>query len=405
MYRRRVMLLGKKAAGLAPELAARGFKVTYDPADGVDVVVADVAACRFAPESAPFVVLGTGTPADWAARQARPDAVFVTTLKDAIRAADTLVPVAPLDRADESGNNGASGRPEGKDAAATDAARPAAALRTAVDLAAAKKEGLLVLTYANKGGVGKTTVALGVALALAGGGVPVALCDLDFGGPDVAGFFNLRPGRGAESLSDAPAVDLLVKVKENLYVLPGPAGAEMPRLAGEQLAAAVDSLRREFPVVIGDTPPAPWEKAYLHGVFARAGLVYAVVDQSKFSVQETQKYAPVLLAMGVAPQRIRIVVNRFNPKLVSVREIERAFSSGFKKGVKDLPRAVAVIPEGWEEQVKAAYQGRVPPRGEWAALARQIALAAGVDFKEKEETGVEKGRRFFPWPGKLWRNG
>jgi MinD-like ATPase involved in chromosome partitioning or flagellar assembly len=399
------MLLGKKAAGLAPELAARGFKVTYDPADGVDVVVADVATCRFAPESAPLVVLGTGTPADWAARQARPDAVFVTTLEDAIRAADTLVPVPPLDRADESGNNGASGRPEGKDAAATDAARPAAAPRAAGALTAVGGEGLLVLTYANKGGVGKTTVALGVALALAGGGVPVALCDLDFGGPDVAGFFNLRPGRGAESLPDATAVDLLVKVKENLYVLPGPAGAEMPRLAGEQLAAAVDSLRREFPVVIGDTPPAPWEKAYLHGVFARAGLVYAVVDQSKFSVQETQKYAPVLLAMGVVPQRIRIVVNRFNPKLVSVREIERAFSSGFKKGVKDLPRAAAVIPEGWEEQVKAAYQGRVPPRGEWAALAREVAETAGLRFEEKEKVSAKTGRRLFVWPGKIWRNG
>lgn len=405
MYRRRVMLLGKKAAGLAPELAARGFKVTYDPADGVDVVVADVAACRFAPESAPLVVLGTGTPADWAARQARPDAIFVTTLEDAAKAAAACASASPPDGAGESGNGGTSGRPEGKDAAATDAVFPVAAPRAAGGFTAANNEGVLALTYANKGGVGKTTVALGVALALAGGGVPVALCDLDFGGPDVAGFFNLRPGRGAESLSDVPAVDLLVKVKENLYVLPGPAGAEMPRLAGEQLAAAIDSLRREFPVVVGDTPPAPWEKAYLHGVFARAGLVYAVVDQSKFSVQETQKYAPVLLAMGVAPQRIRIVVNRFNPKLVSVREIERAFSSGFKKGIKDLPRVAAVIPEGWEEQVKAAYQGRVPPRGEWAALAREVATAAGVSLEEKEGATTKIERRFFAWPGKIWRNG
>ncbi|MGB9849126.1 MAG: AAA family ATPase [Moorellaceae bacterium] len=403
MHRPRAMLIGKRTAGLISKLASLGFRVTYDPADGVDVAVTDVTVCRFAPEGVPLVVLGTGTPADWAARQARPDAVFVASPEEAVRAAASLVPRLVDGGTAEGGDHDGYSAPAGRGAATPASNRDS----PGTDLSASRhagKRGLLVLTYANKGGVGKTTVAVGLALALADGGVRVALCDLDFGGPDLASFFNLRPERGAERLGSVPAAELLVKVRENLYVLPGPAGTEMPRLNGEQLAVAVDSLRGEFPVVIGDTPPSPWEKAYLHGVFARADLVYAVVDQSKFSVQETQKYAPVLLAMGVTPQRIRIVVNRFSPKLVGVREIERAFVSGFKKGVKDLPKVVAVIPEGWEEQVKASYQGKVPPREEWVALAREIAVAAGADFQEREEKDNEKGRGIFAWPRRLWRN-
>ncbi len=137
---------------------------------------------------------------------------------------------------------------------------------------------------------------------------------------------------------------LLVK-EENLYVLPGVMNKTLPRFNSGELAAILDYLKQKFSVVVCDTSPEPWTKKWLYEVFEMADLALAVVDQSKFSEEETQKYGPTLLAMGITPEKIWIVVNRFSPKLHNIRVVEVAFNSGFKKGCKALPRVGAVINE------------------------------------------------------------
>lgn len=339
----KILLLGD-ARALANSLAAQGHRITLDPGDGADAVISDAVACGFAPEGIPIFVLGTGTVADWAVKQKRPDAVIVKTLDEVLTGLRKY-----------------------------DGER---------DTPADKTGCRFVLTYSNKGGVGKTTAAVSIARVLAECGVKTALCDFDFGGPDVAEYFDLKPERGMESLAEAD----LVQVAENLRVLPGPVGVDVPRFSGEELLEAVERLCREF-VVVGDTPPAPWEKEFLHPLFARADVVFAVVDQSKFSVRETESYAPTLLAMGVKPENIRIIVNRYSPKLASLREIERAFCAGFKKGVRALPRVIAAIPEGWEKQVKAGYRGELLHREEWFKAAREV-----IDIIKMPELKREKKR-------------
>jgi MinD-like ATPase involved in chromosome partitioning or flagellar assembly len=354
----KVLLLGE-ARRLAPGVVERGFRVTLDPGDKPDAAVSDVAACQFAPEGVPLIVLGTGTVADWAARRKRPDACIVDTPEKALRELSELFA----------------------------SAEEVPAQRTA------KRSGrAFVLTYSNKGGVGKTTAAVSLALTLAEGGVPTALCDFDLAAPDIAAYFDLRPKRGLEKLVEGVgAKSLLLKVLEKLYVLPGPVGTGISGFTGTELAGAVEELLDEFPVVVGDTPPAPWEKEFLHGIFASADLVYAVVDQSKFSVRETETYAPTLLLMGVRPEAIRIVVNRYSPKLAALHEIERAFCSGFKKGARSLPKVAAVIPEGWEEQVRAGYRGSVLHREEWLKLAREVAGLAGCALEPERKEHKQGG--------------
>lgn len=343
---------------LEPRLAVEGIRATYDPADDVAAVLADAASCRYAPEGLPLLVLSTGSIADWAARQARPEIVFVTPDQVAVRIREMM----------------------------TDP--PASAI---------EKHSVFVLTYANKGGVGKTTTALGVALALAEGGVPTLLWDLDFGGPDIAGFFKLTPKVDiADVLSGHTAVEkAVVPVRENLWLLPGPTEAKLPRCAAEDLIRVLRSVRARFPVVVGDTPPDPWTKAYLHDLFAAGDIILAVVDQSKFSLLETEKYAPSLLAMGVPPEKIWIVVNRHNPKLTSLREIEKTFCAGFRAGVpvNRLPRVCLTVPEAWEEHVRQGQRGDLQT-DPWVKLAQEIARQAGATYSKLETT--EK-RGLFGW--------
>ncbi|WP_338826339.1 hypothetical protein MTBGP_11500 [Moorella thermoacetica] len=267
------------------------------------------------------------------------------------------------------------------------------------------KKGVLVLTAANKGGVGKTTVGITLAVALARAGVPVVLWDLDFGASDVVSFFEIAGVDGIEALARGNfrpevAEELLVRAEENLYVLPGPMDRTVPAFEPGEIGAIAQHLLSRFPVVLGDTPPEFWTKPWLEGVFPLADKVLAVVDQSKFSEQETATYAPCLLAMGVAPEKISIVLNRYSPRLHNAKAVEKYFCSGFKKDVpaKMLPRVAAVIPEEWEAYVQRGYKGEVvgldDAYSQWHALAEEIASAAGYTYRRPE--GEKKALfRFF----------
>lgn len=250
---------------------------------------------------------------------------------------------------------------------------------------ARRSDGKLVLVAANKGGVGKTTVAIALSLALSRSGVPVCLADFDFGGPNVAVFFDIKNRPGIEKLAGKSHVErfakeLLVKVEPNLAVLPGPMDKTLPYFESGQLAEIVDFLSQEY-LVVGDTPPEFWTKPWLDGLFPRADLVLAVVDQSKFSEAETKDYAPKLVLQGVDPSRIRIVCNRFSAKLHSVKKVEAFFNAGIK-AKKDLPRVIAAVPEDWEEFVKGGYKTDIPklddPSSPWRKLAQEVAKELGM---------------------------
>lgn len=273
-----------------------------------------------------------------------------------------------------------------------------------------KKQGVLVVTVANKGGAGKTTTAVTTGIALALAGVDVIIADLDFAGPDVGSFFGIKAAQGIEALAGRQSIDalvdqVLVPTKyDRLRILPGPVDKSIPPQAlfqpGE-LRPVVEALLTRADVVICDTPAGFRDRPWLPEVFEAADLVLAVVDQSKFSEEDTRRYAPELLFMGAEPERIRLVLNKFSPKLHKANVIENAFCAGFSKNVprNKLPRVVATIPEDWNAHNLAGYKaeavGLDDPRSAWHKLAKEIADLAGEEYnlpgKEERKSGLLGG--------------
>lgn len=256
--------------------------------------------------------------------------------------------------------------------------------------------GVFTMVTSNKGGVGKTTVSVTMAVALARSGVPTVITDFDLEGPNVATFFDIKDVPGIEylagrSINPHYLEDLLVEKEENLFVLPGVMNKTLPVFEQGQLLEIVEGLMETFPVVIGDTPPGFWTKEWLTELFMQADIVFSVVDQSKFSEQETRDYAPRLLLAGVEPDRIKIVLNRFNPKLHNARIIEKHFCAGFKENVpqKLLPRVAATIPEDWVAYTQKSYKGEVVGLddiySQWHRLAEEVARLAGYQYKKPEK--------------------
>lgn len=261
---------------------------------------------------------------------------------------------------------------------------------------------LVATSYANKGGVGKTTVAISIASILAEAGRKTIIYGCDYGGKSLNSFFKLKK-KCDNYFKDTENLDKhIVRINKDLFLLPYPDEIYSRDIKGKDIEIIIDKLKSMFEVVVIDTCPAPYEKEYMFNIFEKSDLVYAVVNQSKFSRDETKIYVPKMIYMGVNPENIRIVVNQYNPELVDIKEVEKDFVSGIKTQAKGrLPKTAAIIPDNWVESNKALEKGKVTNREIWLNLCKEIddTLRGEVnnnvkDIKTNEDKNNEGKKRF-----------
>jgi pilus assembly protein CpaE len=194
----------------------------------------------------------------------------------------------------------------------------------------------LLVVYAPKGGVGKTTLAFNLAVALGQAGTRTALVDgsLQFG--DLRSL--LRVPADAPSILDLPTdrigesdlQDVLWRDPSGIDILLAPPRVEMAEMVSvRDVEKALSLLRRLYGAVVVDMPSALGDIPL--ALLDAADTILEIVTYDSTTIRNTLAVAEAFRAIGYPASKVRYVVNR-------------ADSTG-GMAAEDLARALGRVPE------------------------------------------------------------
>ncbi len=252
-----------------------------------------------------------------------------------------------------------------------------------------------------KGGVGKTTVVLGLASAASAGGVATLVVDLDPQGNATTGLGVFDAGSGIEQLltednagglaavvrasawsSEVGPPPLLVPSSLGLAVLEPQLASDPLGAQGRLAAALADGVGSDHQLVLIDCPPS-LGLLTVNALFA-ADLVLVVTEPGVWAVDGVARMLQTI-------ERIRLRRSDDRPGLVgiAVNRLGRTRDGRY-----------------WNEQLEEAYPGRcLPPVRLRAAVAEAAAHSLPIHALGRRPGAVEAAAEFevlldrIPWSG------
>jgi pilus assembly protein CpaE len=248
--------------------------------------------------------------------------------------------------------------------------------------------GRMVTVFSPKGGVGKTTVAVNLALALSQGGSRVCLVDLDLGFGDVAITLQLFPVRTLadaiplESGLDEASVDqLLTNYQDNLQVLVAPVQPDAKDSIPPSLVTKVlGLLKGKFDYVVVDTAPSFDDH------------VLQAIDETDDLLLVTTLDVPTLKNVKIAVETLdllnfpkaqrRLVLNRADDKVgLTAEKVESTLEMPLAATVPSSAQVASSTNAG--EPIVAAHPRHVVSRA-LSGLAESLQSAAPAPDKSSE---------------------
>lgn len=179
-----------------------------------------------------------------------------------------------------------------------------------------ERHGQVFTVFSPKGGVGKTTMAVNLSVALAAKGVDVCVVDLDLAFGDVAITMQLIP---EHTITDAAASEedldfqllqrLLTRHRSGLTILAAPTHPEGRDLITASLARRViQTLRRHFDFVVIDTPPGFDDQVL--GAFDETDECIIVATLDVPTIKNTKVAIETLDLLNLVPANRHLVLNR-----------------------------------------------------------------------------------------------
>ena len=189
------------------------------------------------------------------------------------------------------------------------------AVHKAASAATERAPSRLVVVFAPKGGVGKSTIAFNLAAAAAGFGMKTALVDgsIQFG--DLRGL--LRAPRDAPSMLDLPTdrisesdlTDVLWRGPAEVDVLLAPPRIEMAEMVLiRDLEKTLSLMRRLYDLVIVDTGVGLDELTL--ALLDQADTILEIVTYDATTIRNTIAMAETFQKIGYPPSKVQYLVNR-----------------------------------------------------------------------------------------------
>lgn len=192
--------------------------------------------------------------------------------------------------------------------------------------------GQVVSVFSPKGGVGRTTVAVNLAVAAATLGRRVALVDASFQFGDVGVLLNLNPknksiGDLATELDQGEAESLdtfMVSHSSGVRVLLAPPKPEQAELIGpSSVRKVIERLRRDYDLVVVDCPATFNEPTI--AVLDQSDMILTLLTLEITSVKNMRLFLEVAEQLGYAKEKVRLVLNRADSTLgIRVADVEHS---------------------------------------------------------------------------------
>lgn len=259
------------------------------------------------------------------------------------------------------------------------------------------REGQVIAVVSGKGAPGKTTVAIGLAAALANAGQRVVLVDADVRGGNVGPYLDLDPRLGLVGLAfggngTTPESRLEDELQEGpgFAVLAGLERAETSSsVSAELLAATVAALRSRFDSVVVDTGQAI---AGVHppptdSLLRLADRVLVVTCGDLVSLWNARAAVRHLReGLGLAPEALAVILNRKEGRgRYGAVEVERALG---------VPVLAAVLED--RRAARRAIEAQLPVTAVGGRAARELGRLAYRLTAEPPASGA-------PAPRTRWR--
>ncbi len=283
------------------------------------------------------------------------------------------------------------------------AGRAAVAASIARTNSSPTEEGLVVAVFSPKGGVGRTTIAVNLAVAAAAElGKKVTLVDGSFQFGDVAVLLNLNPKDKSmsdlvpelEQGGDPDSVDsYTVSHSSGIKVLLAPPSPEMAELITPSgVKHVIEILRTRNELVVVDC--GAWFNDTILGILDLADVVLTVLTLEITSIKNIRLFLEVAEQLGYS-HKIRLVLNRADTTLgIRVADVEHSIGrkvdhtivSDGRAVVYALNRGVPFVLSNRESQVSQDV------------LRLATAIIGTKESREEDGRKVpQKGKSLFAW--------
>jgi pilus assembly protein CpaE len=175
--------------------------------------------------------------------------------------------------------------------------------------------GLLFPVFSPKGGVGKTTIAFNLAVALEGTGTRTALIDACFQFGDLRTLLNVPADAPSildlptDRITDSDLADVLWRDPSGIDILLAPQRVEMAEMITlRDVEKILSIMRRAYRAVVVDVPATINELTL--GFFDPADVIVEIVTFDSTTIHNTIAMADTFRQIGYAPTKVRYVVNR-----------------------------------------------------------------------------------------------